>query len=84
MICGSCEEGWAESGHRAKRFLYFFPKTFEDDCDATANESPAAAADERDVGVIGGTFIHGATEETPNQGEYDAIIDNGRKFFGIC
>jgi D-amino-acid oxidase len=33
--------------------------------------------------VIGGTFIAGATADTPNEEEFAILIDNARKFFGL-
>ncbi len=36
-----------------------------------------------DVGVIGGTFIEGATTEMPNQEEFDIVIEGARNFYGL-
>ncbi len=36
-----------------------------------------------DVGVIGGTFIEGATDETLNEDQFDYIIQNAREFYGL-
>jgi D-amino-acid oxidase len=58
------------SGQDVKRSFYIFPK-----------QLPGTAAN--DVGVIGGTFIEGATTETPNMAEFDVMVSNARKFYGI-
>ncbi len=36
-----------------------------------------------DIGVIGGTFIEGATDETPNEEQFEYIIQNAREFYGL-
>ncbi|MEN9805927.1 MAG: hypothetical protein RL756_435, partial [Pseudomonadota bacterium] len=38
---------------------------------------------ENDVGVLGGTFIEGATPDTPNVEEFEILIANARKFYGV-
>jgi hypothetical protein len=38
---------------------------------------------ENDVGVVGGTFIEGATPETPNTEEFDVMIKGAKEFYGI-
>jgi hypothetical protein len=35
------------------------------------------------VGVLGGTFIVGATAQTPHMQEFDIIIENAKNFYGI-
>ena len=36
-----------------------------------------------DVGVLGGTFIEGATSETPNTQEFKILLEDAKKFYGI-
>ena len=36
-----------------------------------------------DVGVIGGTFIENATSLTPNNEEFDIMLEGTKKFYGI-
>ena len=64
------KEAISMSGHKAKRLLYVMPKHL-----------PYSGPN--DVGVIGGTFIEGATDETPNEEEFDLMIERARKFYGI-
>jgi hypothetical protein len=42
---------------------------------------PGSAAN--DIGVVGGTFIEGATPETPNDEEFQILIDGAKRFYGI-
>ena len=58
------------SGNTGKRSFYMFPK-----------QLPGTGVN--DVGVIGGTFIEGATPETPNLEEFDRIIQGAKDFYGI-
>jgi hypothetical protein len=53
------------SGMKVKRSFYQFPKHLPD--------SGAG-----DIGVVGGTFIEGAGMDTPNEGEFQVMIDNAR------
>lgn len=39
---------------------------------------PSSSTD--DVGVIGGTFIEGATPQTPNEERFDLIVERARSF----
>jgi hypothetical protein len=55
---------------KCKRAFYIFPKKNNKECG-------------NDIGVIGGTFIWGANDTTPNEEEFDNIIDNAKKFYGI-
>jgi hypothetical protein len=57
-------------GQKVKRSYYIFPKHL-----------PNAAPN--DFGVIGGTFIEGATGKTPNIEEFEIIIEGAKKFYGI-
>ena len=70
MILVYFDEGKAESGHKAKRSLYVFPKHL-----------PGTGSN--DVGVVGGTFIEGATAESPNRQEFATLIDGAKNFYGI-
>lgn len=36
-----------------------------------------------EYGVIGGSFVEGATKNEPNEAEFEVIIKNARDFFGI-
>ena len=36
-----------------------------------------------DVGVVGGTFIEGATWDMPNQEEFEIMMEGARKFYGL-
>ncbi|MFI5333412.1 MAG: FAD-dependent oxidoreductase [Candidatus Babeliales bacterium] len=69
MISFYVEPGKTESGQYAKRSIYMFPKHMPD-------------SDARDIGVMGGTFIEGADNQTPNQEEFDLIIKRSKEFFG--
>ena len=59
-----------KSGMKVKRKFYIFPKHKNN-------------TNSRDVGVIGGTFIEGADKNTPNNEEFEIIINNAKKFYGI-
>lgn len=41
---------------------------------------PGTPADS--IGVLGGTFIEDATNETPHQTEFDLLVNRAREFFG--
>ena len=69
MILIYLDSGKTASGQNVKRSFYIFPKHL-----------PGTAAN--DVGVIGGTFIEGATAATPNIEEFDRIIAGAKKFYG--
>jgi hypothetical protein len=70
MILVYFSKGKTESGLEAKRSFYIFPK-----------QLPRSAAN--DVGVIGGTFIEGGTPDTPNLKEFEILVSNAKKFYGI-
>lgn len=70
MILVYFEDGKTKSGQKIKRSFYLFPK-----------HVPTSAPHE--MGVIGGTFIEGATEDTPNEEEFDIMIEAAKKFLGI-
>jgi D-amino-acid oxidase len=69
MISFYVDPGITENGQKAKRSIYMFPKHFSD----------TSAAD---IGVLGGTFIEGATYQTPNDKEFELMIERARDFFG--
>ncbi len=69
MISFYVDSEKSASGESIKRSLYLFPKHIPD--------SP-----EQDSGVMGGTFIEGATQETPHEEEFELIVDRARSFFG--
>ena len=70
MILVYFGEGKTASGMKVKRSFYQFPKHLPD----------TGAAD---VGVVGGTFIEGASMDMPNEDEFRILIENARKFYGI-
>jgi hypothetical protein len=53
-----------------KRSFYIFPKQL-------------AGSAMNEIGVVGGTFIQGATPATPNTEEFEILINNAKKFYGI-
>jgi hypothetical protein len=63
-------EGTTESGMHVKRSFYLMPKRL-------------SGSGPNDVGTIGGTFIEGATPETPNEDEWDLLVDQAKVFYGI-
>jgi D-amino-acid oxidase len=70
MILVYFNEGETQSGQKVKRSFYIFPKHL-----------PNTGA--KDIGVIGGTFIEGATPKTPNEKEFDILLEGAKKFYGI-
>jgi len=69
MISFYVDSGQTESGQYAKRSIYMFPKHIPGDLSTN-------------IGVMGGTFIENATDETPNQQEFNLIIQRASEFFG--
>ena len=69
MLCMPAGVGTTQQGFPVRRSLYFIPKVI-----------PGAGSDE--VGVLGGTFVRGADSKTPNENEYDLLLNNAREFFG--
>jgi FAD dependent oxidoreductase len=59
-----------KDGFLIKRALYIFPKQLLD-------------APEEDVGVLGGTFIVGATADAPHEEEFEIILHGARQFYGM-
>jgi len=70
MILVYFGDGKTRSGMKVKRSFYQFPKHL-----------PETAAN--DVGVVGGTFIEGATFDTPNEEEFGILLENARQFYGL-
>jgi D-amino-acid oxidase len=70
MILVYFDKAKTTSGHEVKRSFYIFPK-----------QLPGSATN--DMGVVGGTFIEGATPDTPNVEEFDIMIANAKKFYGL-
>jgi len=70
MILVYFSKGKTKSGLEAKRSFYIFPK-----------QLPGSAVN--DIGVIGGTFIEGGTPDTPDVEEFDILVANAKKFYGI-
>lgn len=70
MILVYFDKGKTESHQDIKRSFYIFPKHLLG--------TPA-----NDVGVIGGTFIEGSTPDTPNMNEFNILVDNAKKFYGL-
>jgi hypothetical protein len=70
MILVYFAKGKTKSGLEAKRSFYIFPK-----------QLPGSAVN--DIGVIGGTFIEGGTPDTPNIEEFDILVSNAKKFYGM-
>ena len=64
-------EGTTDTGLPALNLCYVFPKRL-----------PGAATDE--VGVLGGTFIKNAGQDTPHEEEFDRVLQRARTFFGIA
>jgi len=69
MISFYVDEAQSESGQFIKRSIYMFPKH-------------VPGSPENDIGVMGGTFIEGATKDTPHTQEFALIVDRAREFFG--
>lgn len=70
MILVYFDEGQTKSGQKVKRSFYIFPK-----------QMPNTGLN--DVGVLGGTFIEGATPKTPNKEEFSILLDGAKKFYGV-
>lgn len=70
MILVYFNEAKTPSGQKVKRSFYIMPKRL-----------PGTGAN--DVGVVGGTFIEGATPATPNEDEFAIMMNAARKFYGV-
>ena len=62
--------GVIPSDATSKRFVHMFPKHF-----------PGTA--DNDIGVIGGTYIEGATDASPNDIEFERVIARAKAFYGV-
>lgn len=69
IIIVNLGEGVTRSGQKVKRMITINPKHLPN-------------LGNNDVGMIGSTFIVGATSLTPNNEEFDIIYENAKKFFG--
>lgn len=70
MILVYFKEDKTKSGQKVKRSFYIFPKHLSN-------------TGENDVGVVGGTFIEGASPKTPNKEEFDIMLKGAKDFYGI-
>ena len=70
MILVYFDKGKTQSNQDVKRSFYIFPKHLLN-------------TPKNDVGVIGGTFVESATPDTPNEKEFQILIDNAKKFYGL-
>lgn len=70
MIGFSAGEKVTESGQLAKLSVYIFPKHVPGALDSS-------------IGVLGGTYIEGADERTPNEQEFEFMVERAREFFGF-
>jgi hypothetical protein len=70
MILVYFDKSKKSNGQEVKRSFYIMPKRL-----------PGTGSN--DVGVVGGTFIEGASSDTPNDDEFQIMIDNARRFYGI-
>ncbi len=70
MILVYFNEAKTKSGQKVKRSFYVFPKHL-----------PNTGAN--DIGVIGGTFIEGANEDTLNEEEFEIMLAGAKNFYGI-
>lgn len=70
MILVYFGEDKTKTGQKIKRSFYIFPKHLNN-------------SEINDIGVIGGTFIENATSETPNLIEFDILLNQARKFYGV-
>lgn len=57
-------------GQKTSRMFYLFPKR-------------ASGANPNDIGVLGGTYVEGATSLTPNDEEFDVMLQQAREFYGV-
>ncbi len=71
MILVYFDKDKTQSGQTVKRSFYMFPKHL-----------PNTGVN--DIGVIGGTFIEGATADTPNEEEFSIMMKGAKTFYGIA
>lgn len=69
MVMSPIEYSKNKHGQKLKRSFYFFPKQ-------------DLGAAEREIGLVGGTFVEGAGEETLNEEEFEIVLKNAREFVG--
>lgn len=70
LISVDLDSGKTQSWQAANCYFYMHPKHL-----------PSSGAN--DVGGIGGTFIKGATPQTPNEEQFELIVTRVRNFYGI-
>lgn len=70
LISVNLGNGKTSFGQAVNWYFYMHPKHL-----------PSSSTD--DIGVIGGTFIEGATPQTPNEEQFDLIVERARSFYGI-
>lgn len=70
MIVVFFDKEKTKSNFNIKRSFYMFPKRLLD-------------YPEEDIGVIGGTYIEGADENTPHEEEYKIMLEAAKKFYGV-
>lgn len=69
MISLHVESEVTQDGASIKRSIYMFPKH-------------VPGSSEQSIGVVGGTFIENATNDTPHEQEFGLLIERAREFFG--
>lgn len=73
------EIGKSENGQIVERALYFFPKRI---LPSNFTQNNNDSVEEKECfGVIGGTFVQNADENSPNSSEFDLLIQRARDFF---
>lgn len=70
MISVPLNENYTKYGQKVRRSFQIFPKHM-------------AYGNVNDVGVIGGTHIEGASSLTPNEEEFNTILQGARSFYGV-
>ena len=70
MIFTYLDETINQHNQHVQRAFYISPKKLSN-------------SKENDIGVIGGSFIKNANYKTPNTEEFEYIINNAKKFYGI-
>jgi len=67
IIYQPVEHAMTATGYQIERFFYQAPKQ-------TVNGR---------LGVIGGTYIEGASDANPHEEEFDALFQRAKDFYGI-
>lgn len=70
MIVVFFDKGKTKSNYIIQRSFYIFPKRVSNYI-------------KEDIGIIGGTYIEGANENTPHEEEFKIMIEAAKKFYGI-